>query len=62
MANFHFKQVLEADSIIFRLRSHRNFCLEFNKESKHYFLNFFGIYISLVKNQLEKKGILKKYF
>ena len=50
MANFYFQQAPEAYNIIFRLNSHRHFCLEFNKD-------FF-----LVKHQLEKQGKLKNMF
>ena len=44
----------------FRLRSHKNVCLEFNKESKNYIFIFL-IYLILVKKQIEKKGKAKKY-
>ena len=53
MVNFHIYQALEADNMIFRLRSHRQFCSEFNKKFKNYFLIFY---------QQEKKRKQKNIF
>ena len=42
---FSLEKAIEAYNVIFRISSHRHFCLEFNKESKKYmFFNFFQFF------------------